>query len=574
MNRFIFSSLFVLSGLTLKAAAAANLAPVIKTPLADQTVFRAAGASIDLADAFSDPDTKAVRFSTVLGDFDVALFSQAKPITVTNFFHYLDEGRYFKIDPTTHHRASVFFHRSVPDFVIQGGGFIGTVNPSNPTIALPTQVVTFPPIVNEPGISNKRGTIAMAKLSGNANSATSQWFINLADNGGPPNKLDTNESGYTVFGRVVGNGMNVVDQIAMVPGFNLPPFDSIPLRNFNNVDPVKVENLVSIPGLIEIPPFTFTASSSDATIATVSVNPNGRQLAVSGKQIGTTTITVTATDYDGASVSQHFDVDVVAAPGRLANISTRLQVGADPNALIGGFILTGASPKRVLIRAIGPSLSQSGVMNSLADPILELHDNTKLLATSDDFGDSTNRQAIIDTGIAPTSSSEAAILMTLPAKNASYTAIVRGVNNTTGVGLVEVYDLDYAPGSTIANISTRGLVQTGDQVMIGGFILGGTSATNVLVRAIGPSLSAAGITNPLADPKLELHNAQGTKIAENNDWQISANDVDIQATGIAPTNPHESAILQALPPGAFTAIVSGAGTRPAGVALVEVYQLP
>jgi hypothetical protein len=305
----------------------------------------------------------------------------------------------------------------------------------------------------------------------------------------------------------------------------------------------------------------------------VTVKPNNTQIAVSTHQIGTATITVTATDYDGAAVSQHFDVNVVASPGRLINISTRLQVQPDPNALIGGFILTGSDARRVLIRAIGPSLSSQGVADPLADPTLELHDSSTTLATNNDWTDATNRQAIIDTTIPPTSSAEAAIITSLPSNNAGYTAIMRGVNSSSGVGLVEVYDLGYGPGADIANISTRGFVQTGQNVLIGGFILTGSSGTRVMLRGIGPSLSSAGIANPLADPNLELHNAQGTLIAQNDDWQTASNVSEIEATGIAPSNPHESAILATEPAGNYTAIVSGMGAAPTGVALVEVYGL-
>ncbi len=552
--------------------AAANVAPVVKTQIADQTFFAGATARIDLTNAFRDPDTNAVRFSTVLGDFDVQLFTGQKPITVTNFLKYVDQGRYFKIDPTTHHRASSFVHRSIADFVIQGGGFIGTVSTTDPTVAVPTQVATFPAIQNEPGISNKRGTIAMAKLPNNANSATSQWFVNLKDNGGAPSNLDTTNGGFTVFGKVIGNGMTTVDKIAMVPRFNFgSPFDTLPLRNYKDPDPIRVPNLVSIPDIIQIPPFVFSVASANPAIAVVSVSA-GRRLAITARQIGTTTITVKAIDFDGAFITQHFDVTVIASPGRLVNISTRLQVQADPNELIAGFIVAGTSPKRVLIRAIGPSLARAGVPNPLADPILELRDKTKVLARSDDWGDAVNRQQIKDTDAPPTSSSESAIVATLPANNASYSAIIRGVNGT-GVGLAEIFDLDHGPDSRLANISSRGFVQTGDNVMIGGFIIGGQHTAKVMVRGIGPSLSSAGITNPLRDPLLELRNAQGTKIAQNNDWQMAANASDIQASGIAPTNPRESAILTTQAPGNYTAILSGAGSAPTGVALVEVYNL-
>ncbi len=574
MNRFIPICLLLFA---CTIGAAANVAPVVDMQMPDQAIYQNANATLELQGAFRDPDTKAVRFVTPIGNFDVALYSQAKPITATNFLRYVNEDRYFKTDPTTGHLASSFVHRSVPGFIVQGGGFIGTVNSADPTRALPISVLTFPPIQNEPGISNVRGTIAMAKLANDPNSATSQWFINLADNSA---NLDNQNGGFTVFGRVVGNGMAVVDQIAAIPTYNAVfilgngAFSNLPLRNYDSTQPIRVPNLVSVTDLFEIPPFTFAVSSSDPTVASVTVKPNNTQITVGAHQLGTATITITATDYDGAMISQHFDVTVVASPGRLGNISTRLQVRPDPNALIGGFILSGSTPKRLLVRAIGPSLASHGVANPLSDPTLELHDSSTTLSSDDDWTDNANRQAIIDTTIAPTATAEAAILATLPSNNAGYTAIMRGVNNSSGVGLVETYDLGWGPGSDIANISTRGFVQTGENVMIGGFILTGSSATNVIIRGIGPSLSTQGVTNPLADPALELHNAQGAIIAQNDDWQNASNAADIQATGIAPTNPHEAAILTTQPPGSYTAIVSGMGAAPTGVALVEVYTLP
>ena len=177
--------------------------------------------------------------------------------------------------------------------------------------------------------------------------------------------------------------------------------------------------------------------------------------------------------------------------------------------LIGGFIVTGTQPKEVVIRAIGPSLSGFGVSGVLANPTLELHDSTgAVISTNDDWGDSANKQAIIDSGLAPASNLESAILMTL--NPGAYTAIVSGVNATSGVALVEVYDLDLTVDSKLANISARGLVQTGDNVMIGGLIVLGTQPANTIIRAIGPSLPLAGT---LADPTLELHDGNGATIA-------------------------------------------------------------
>ena len=424
---------------------AANVAPVVKTQIADQTFYAGATAKLDLTNAFRDPDTNAVRFSTVLGVLDVQLFTGQKPITVANFLKYVDQGRYFKIDPTTHHRASTFIHRSVVNFVIQGGGYIGTVNTSDPTIVTPTQVAGFPSDSERARHFEQARHHRDGETSSGPNTATSEWFINLRDNGGAPHNLDTTNGGFTVFGQVIRNGMTTVDKIAMVPPYNFgSPFEALPLRNYNGADPAKLSNLISIPDIIQIPPFNFSSTTSNATVATVAIDADRRRLVITPKQAGSAIITVKATDFDGAFVTQQFNVTVVASPGRLVNISTRLQVQADPNELIAGFIVSGTSPKHVLIRAIGPSLSQAGIANPLADPILELHDATKILATSDDWGDSAKRQQIKDTDIPPTASSEAAILATLPANNASYTAIVRGVGGT-GVGLAEIYDLDRGP---------------------------------------------------------------------------------------------------------------------------------
>jgi cyclophilin family peptidyl-prolyl cis-trans isomerase len=559
---------------------AQNSPPVVTHQIADVTEFAGAAAvSVDLANAFTDPDVSdAVRFSTVLGDIDIALFGQQTPITVANFLKYVDQGRYF-----TQARFS-FVHRSIAGFIIQGGGWIGTTNPQNGALQ-PTQVVPFSAIQNEPGISNKRGTIAMAQNGSDANSATSEWFINLADNGGSPNNLDirfTPPNGspagpYTVFGRVANNTISVVDAIAAVPTYNFynpsvpstAAFKNLPLQNWNQVSPVYPDNLVSIPGISHLPVLNLSVST-DSQSATVTLS--GTKLLVAGKSVGTTHVTVTATDLDGASVSQQFAVNVIAAPGRPVNLSTRMQVGTGDNALIAGFIMSGSAPKRLAIRGMGPS---TGLPGAIVDPTLELHNAGGTIATNDNWQAAANKQDIIDFGLAPGSPTESVILTTVPSdpNGMAYTAVMRGRFNTTGLGVVEVYDLDSGPGSTLLNISTRGQVGADPNALIGGFILGGSESKKILVRAIGPSLTAFGVPNALANPTLELRDQNAALIDSNDDWMNSPQKTQIQNSGLAPTDPKESAVLQTLAAGQYTAIVHGAngGT---GVGSVEVYQLP
>ena len=237
------------------------------------------------------------------------------------------------------------------------------------------------------------------------------------------------------------------------------------------------------------------------------------------------------------------------------------------------------------MRGIGPSLKVNGVPLSgrLANPFLELHDEkTGLTVETNDnwkIKDQTgqSQQATVEaTTIPPTEDLESAIVRTLTP--GPYTAVLRGVNNGTGIGVVEVYDLDQAADSEMANISTRGLVERGDNVIIGGFILGGSSqASSILIRGIGPSLTALGIGNALTNPTLELHDGNGTLMGSNDNWKVNdqtqlSQESQIRATGIPPSDDLESAIVSTLPPGNYTAILAGkdSGT---GIGVVEVYDL-
>ena len=264
---------------------------------------------------------------------------------------------------------------------------------------------------------------------------------------------------------------------------------------------------------------------------------------------------------DGTDIGA-FELAVVAPT--FANISTRLSVGTEDNVLIGGFIIAGTEPKRVLLRGLGPSLPLD---ETLANPVLQLADSSgAIIATNDDWQNSPDKQAIIDTTIPPTDDSESAIIATLDP--GEYTAILAGKDGGTGIGLVEVYGLDETVDAVLANVSTRGFVQQGDNIMIGGVIILGTEPVDVLLRAIGPSLP---VDSALSDPTLELHDSDGALIASNDDWKDSQ-EAEITATMIPPTDDLESAILATLTPGEYTAIVRGK-IDSIGVALVEAYRL-
>jgi hypothetical protein len=237
---------------------------------------------------------------------------------------------------------------------------------------------------------------------------------------------------------------------------------------------------------------------------------------------------------------------------------------------IGGFIITGNTPKQVLIRGIGPSLAGLGVPNLLADPVLELHGPGAFATITNNDWKQTQWIDIQATGIPPTNDLESAIMATL--SPGAYTAIVRGNGNTSGVALIEVYDLNQGIDSKLANLSTRAFVSTSDDIVIAGFMLGGnTGGDRIVVRGIGPSLTAAGIPSTLADPVLELRDTNGTLLVANNDWQdnpVSA--AELIAAGLAPTNNFEAAIAATLPPGRYTALLAGQNNG-TGIGVVEVY---
>jgi uncharacterized protein YkwD len=319
---------------------------------------------------------------------------------------------------------------------------------------------------------------------------------------------------------------------------------------------------------VDVPGSNFFAITNSSGGYSVPVPANGNYTATfSGGAIGNTQRPVTVSN--GLNAKLDLVAPVSTAPTLLANVSTRLPAAADPNALIAGFILTGTQPKKVIVRAIGPSLNIPG---QLANPTLELHGPNGLIASNDDWQNqsATDKQAVIDSGIAPSNNLEPALVQILPANGAGYTAVVRGAGNTTGIAVVQVYDLDQAANSRLANISTRGFVQTGDNVLFAGTIVLGQTSQRVIIRATGPSLNIAG---QMANPILQLVDVNGTQVASNDDWR-SDQEVEIRATGVAPANDQESAIVATLSGNgtSYTAIVRGANNS-TGIAVVEVFTL-
>ena len=253
----------------------------------------------------------------------------------------------------------------------------------------------------------------------------------------------------------------------------------------------------------------------------------------------------------------------------LVNLSTRGVVGTGENILIGGFIVQGAQPSSMVLRALGPSLAANGIAGTISDPVLELRDASgTTLKTNDDWASGPDADTLTAKGLAPKNDYEAALIAQL--NSGSYTALVHDYNEETGIGLIELYDLQ-ATNARAANISTRGRVETGDSVMIAGFIVGGDKSKQLIVRALGPSLGNA-VSDALQNPVLELRNSSGTIIAQNDNWRSGPDAATIQSKGVAPTNDNESAVLATLSPGSYTATVHGYGNS-TGIGLAEVYDL-
>jgi hypothetical protein len=314
------------------------------------------------------------------------------------------------------------------------------------------------------------------------------------------------------------------------------------------------------------PTATATATATATPTATANATPTA-----TATSTPTATATATVTPTATATATATPTPTPTATPAQALNLSTRMRVETGDNVGIGGFIIRGTTPKHVLIRAIGPSLTHSGIPNALADPRLELYaSGPSPIATNNNWRD-TQEATIEATGIPPTNDLESAIDTTLTP--GSYTAIVKGNDGGVGVALIEVYDLNQ-PAGKLANISTRAIIRTGPDITIAGFILGNqTGVDRVIIRGLGPSLSSAGVKNPLPNPSLELRDENGMLLIANNDWKDDpVQAAQLIAAGLAPPNDLEAGIAATLPPGRYTALLADENGN-TGIGLVEVYDL-
>jgi hypothetical protein len=341
-------------------------------------------------------------------------------------------------------------------------------------------------------------------------------------------------------------------KLTATPDHGNPPL-TVTLNGSTSVDPDAGDSVASYT-------FSFGDGSSDVTQASPTISHTY-------KHGGGFFATLTVKDSHGTQSLNTASADIHVA-AQVLNLSTRMRVAPGDNALIGGFIIRGSEQKRIVLRGIGPSLNVPG---KLDDPMIELHDSTgAVIASNDDW--KSDQQNVQQTGLAPTNDRESAIVITLDPNQ--YTVVMRGKNNGSGIGVVEMYDISLAANGRFANVSSRGPVGTGDNILIGGFFAGPQTAavTGVVFRAIGPSLTNFGVPGALQDPTIELHNSDGTTIATNDDWQ-SDQKADIMAVGLAPSDSRESAILlRNFEPGPYTAIVRGKNNS-TGVGLVEIYDV-
>ncbi|MFT7685382.1 MAG: cyclophilin family peptidyl-prolyl cis-trans isomerase [Candidatus Azotimanducaceae bacterium] len=503
-----------------------------------------------------------VTVNTVLGSFEIEMLDDDAPLNVANFLGYVQRGDY----------DNTFIHRSIPGFIVQGGGykFDAATNDA-------PHIVTDGTVVNEFKVSNTRGTVAMAKLGNDPDSATSEWFVNLANNAG---NLDNQNGGFTVFGRVLGDGMDIVDAIAGLPINNFQgAFTNTPTVNFTGVinDDIFVK-------LSSVTLRTVIDTDNDGTEDSIDTDDDNDNVpdvddafpldaseTLDTDDDGTGNNADTDDDNDGIlDISDAFPLDATNNPllvNRLQNIATRGFVGTGDNVLIGGLIIGGTEPKTVIIRAKGPSLAEAGVSNTLPNPKVVLFSGSVVIDENDDWQEHANMN-LIPENLQPSNVQESVIFRTL--EPGAYTAIVLGVNDEEGIGLVEVFELDDTGVNRLENIATRGLVGTGDNVLIGGLVISGTQNKKVVIRAKGPSLESAGVAAFLGDPEMIVLSGS-TVIASNNNWRDDVQKDQIPLS-LQPSEDLEAALFTELAPGAYTVIVSGVGGT-TGIGIFEVFEI-
>jgi cyclophilin family peptidyl-prolyl cis-trans isomerase len=578
--------------------------PAITATIPAQTVDRSRPAGVNLAERFAvtgldDATAQLVQFDTVLGTFVVLLTpattGTSNATTIGNFLAYVDARRY----------DNTFIHRSVPEFVIQGGGFIAEISPAG----IPS-VPTFPPIPLEYNLPNTRGTLSMARTS-DPNSATSQFFVNTVNNTTVLGPGGSSPQGYAVFGRVLAPGLEVIDALAATRVFNAGGvFSEIPLRDYpfpvpNPAPAIQVSNLLTIrtarratvqpgAGLASVLHYDATSSAPDVVVAGIS----GRVLSLTAQpdRTGTATVTVRARDAAGNTVEQTVAVTVQAPPVstlRPINLASRARVGTGGDILINGFFLAGTQPRTLLLRAVGPRLAAPdfNVPGALANPRLTLFrqlpdGSSEKIAENEKWGDAPNAAAIAEAIAAVRAfdlspgSLDAALLVKLPP--GGYTAQASGVNDTTGVALIEAYEVGGpAEGARLVNLSVRALVGTGADVVIPGLVVQGGGPRSFLIRAIGPGLADFGVPGTLADPEMFLERLTATgpvPVIANDNWTEQTGAAAVVAAGASVGafplvwGSKDAAVVVTLEEGLYTTRVQGknGGT---GVALVEVYEL-
>lgn len=273
----------------------------------------------------------------------------------------------------------------------------------------------------------------------------------------------------------------------------------------------------------------------------------------------------------GPFISSVSGLTFAPGAGTFGNMSARLSVGTGPNVGIGGFIIRGQTGKPVVLRGLGPSIPGITRANLLADPVIELFNSQgQSIARNDNWQDGANATQIANLGLAPSDRNESALLQVL--NEGAYTVVLSGASGSTGTGLVEIYDTDVGNGGRLANLSTRGFVGTGDNILIGGVIVSGSANQRVVIRALGPDLGAFGVPNPLQDPNVDLRDANGMSLGTNDNFGTGGQTAELAQNSLTPGDPNDSALITNLPPGNYTALVNGVNST-TGTALVEFYNL-